>query len=291
MNTFYTIKDKKQQERNVFAITNFVMFDTSSPLPESFAVDKPFIFDGIAMCTCLRGRARFRLNYKEIDIEKGQILTIIPNQIVCELEHSEDFFCELLFFPVDFITDYPSPTDYDLLFCIHDKPCIKVPEDTIQSFLELHSLIVKHYHINNRPYHAEIVKSLLFSLLLMVCSIYEVNAKENFTQAKSRQEEIIEKFFKLLFEYHKENRNVSFYADRLCLTPKYLSKVVKQISGHTLLDWINEVVLIGIKTYLRTTNLTVLQISEEFNFANSSFFCRYFKQYTGVTPVQYRQQV
>jgi len=275
---------------NIFAVTNFVMFDTTTPLPESFELDKPYVFNGVVMCTCLRGSARFRLNYRELEIVQGQILTIMPDQIIRELEHSGDFFCEILFFPVDFIADYPSPTDYDFLFRIEEQPCITVPEETRHSLLELHALIVKHYHMTDRPYNKEIVKSLLFSLLLMVVSVYETNYGGKFTQAKSRQEEITEQFFKLLFEHHKKERSVAFYADLLCITPKYLTTVVKKVTGHSILDWINEIVVIGLKTSLRTTSLTVLQISEDFNFANPSFFSRYFKQYTGMTPMQYRQE-
>lgn len=277
-------------ESNIFAVTNFVMFDTTTPMPEGFQEDKPFIFNGITMCTCLRGSARFRLNYKELDIQKGQVLTIMPDQIIRELEHSADFFCEMLFFPVDFISDFPSPTDYDLLFRMSEQPCITVPEETMQTLLELHALIMKHYHLTDRPYNKEIVKSLLFTLMLMVVSVYETNNKGTFTQTRSRQEEITEQFFKLLFEHYKKERSVAFYADLLCITPKYLTTVVKKVTGHSILDWINEVVVIALKTALRTTNSTVLQISEEFNFANPSFFSRYFKQYTGVTPVGYRQE-
>lgn len=279
---------ESQKESNVFAVTNFVMWDTSSPFPEDFSKNKPFLLEGVAMCTCLRGNAIFRLNYKDLNIEKGQILTIMPGQIIRLLDQSADFFCELLFFPVDFIADYPSPTDYDFLFRIHEQPCITVPEDVIQSLLELHTLIVKHYHMNTRPYNAEIVKSLLYSLLLMVFSIYETNNKGTIGLAKTRQEEIAENFFKILFEYHKQERSVSFYADKLHITPKYLSKIIKNISGHAILDWINEAVIISIKTSLRTTNLTILQISEEFNFSNPSFFGRYFKEHVGITPMQYR---
>ncbi len=277
------------RKKNIFAITNFVMYNTSAPLPEGFSVDKPFIFDGVVMCTCLKGNARFRLNYKELDILQGQILTIMPGQIVRPVIKSDDFFCELLFFPVDFISEYPSPTDYDFLFRLHEQPCITVPQDVTQSLLELHALIVKHYHQKDRPYNQEIVKSLLFTLMLMIFSIYEMTGKSNFTQARSRQEEITESFFKSLFNHYKEERSVAFYADNLCLTPKYLSKVVKDITGYSILNWINEIVIIGIKTYLRTTNLTILQISEEFNFANPSFFGRYFKQFAGTTPMEYRK--
>lgn len=280
--------EKNSSTENIFAVTNFVLFDTTTLIPGEISIEKPFIFDGVVMLACLKGGARFRLNHREMKIEKGQILTIIPRQIICGLEQSDNFFCEILLFPLDFIADYPSPTDYDFILKLNENPCITVKEEAMQSILDIHTLIVKHHNLTNHPYQEELVKSLIFSLLIMVFSVYETEYKGSFTQTKTRQEELTERFFKLLFEYYKKERSVAFYAAKLCLTPKYLSTVIHQVTGRYILDWINEIVIIAIKTSLRATQQTILQISEEYNFSNPSFFGRYFKQYAGMTPMQYR---
>ena len=88
--------------------------------------------------------------------------------------------------------------------------------------------------------------------------------------------------------HYKQDRSVSFYADKLCLTSKYLSTVIKEVTGRSVLAWINETVIAEAKILLKTSEMTVMQISEELNFPNPSFFGRFFKQYTGVTPLKYR---
>ncbi len=273
---------------NILGITNFILFNTSNPPPYDIKPDKPFIFNGIMMCTCIKGNARFRLNYREMGIEAGQILTVMPGQIIRTEQQSDDFFCEMLFFPLDFIANYPSPSDFDLILLLNEYPCINIPEDIMQSILKLHALIIKHYQKMENELEEEIIKTMLYALLLMVVSVYRANGKVNIRLSRSRQEELTENFFKLLFEYYKQERNVAFYADKLCLTAKYLTTTIRKVTGRYILAWINEIVIIGVKTYLRNTNMTMLQISEEFNFSNPSFFSKYFKQYTGMTPMQYR---
>jgi AraC-like DNA-binding protein len=108
------------------------------------------------------------------------------------------------------------------------------------------------------------------------------------TKAVSRQELLTEEFFKVLLKNYTKERSVAFYAEKLCLTPKYLSMTVKSVTGHPISEWINEAVIIEAKRMLKVTDLTVLQISEELNFPNSSFFGRFFKQYTEMTPLQYK---
>ena len=104
----------------------------------------------------------------------------------------------------------------------------------------------------------------------------------------SRQEVLTEKFFEVLSKYYIKERSVAFYAEKLCLTPKYLSMTVKKVTGFPITSWMNEVVIIEAKRLLKMTDSTVLQISEELNFPNPSFFGRFFKQYAGMTPLAYR---
>mgnify|MGYP005766453861 CR=1 FL=1 len=92
----------------------------------------------------------------------------------------------------------------------------------------------------------------------------------------------------LVVEHYLKQRNVGFYADRLCLTPKYLSKVIKRLSGHTVPEWISRILVLHAQVLLKSSKQTVQQIALELNFPNASFFGRFFKKHTGMTPGQYR---
>ena len=105
---------------------------------------------------------------------------------------------------------------------------------------------------------------------------------------KTKRDDLFEAFYNLLLAHYKESREVGFYADKLCLTPKYLSAVIKDLTGKSAFEWINDYVTLEAKALLKSTNMTIQQISDELNFANQSFFGKYFKRLTGVSPKEYR---
>jgi len=106
---------------------------------------------------------------------------------------------------------------------------------------------------------------------------------------KSKSDILVEKFLTLVKENFKRHRNVEFYADKLCLTPKYLSKVIKQNSNKTAADWIEDHLILEVKALLKSTDKTISQISDELNFPSQSFFGKYFKRRTGLPPKVYRK--
>ncbi|WP_298650554.1 helix-turn-helix domain-containing protein [uncultured Proteiniphilum sp.] len=89
--------------------------------------------------------------------------------------------------------------------------------------------------------------------------------------------------------HFKQHRGLDFYASKLCLTPKYMSTIIKQTSGKTAGDWIDDYILLEAKALLKSTNMTIQQISDELNFPSQSFFGKYFKRLTGVSPKEYRK--
>ena len=104
----------------------------------------------------------------------------------------------------------------------------------------------------------------------------------------TRQEEVFNRFLSLVNKYAIHERSVVFYADWLYLTPRYLSTLIKQTSGRTVMDWVNEAVVQEAKLLLRHSDKLVYQIADELNFPNASFFCKYFRRLTGKTPHEYR---
>ncbi|HEY4784564.1 MAG TPA: helix-turn-helix domain-containing protein, partial [Bacteroidales bacterium] len=106
--------------------------------------------------------------------------------------------------------------------------------------------------------------------------------------SQSKQEILVEKFLTSVQKNYKEHRGLEFYANELCLTPKYLSKLIKENSGTTANEWINNYVILEAKALLKSTNMTIQQISLELNFESQSFFGKYFKRIVGLSPKEYR---
>lgn len=117
-------------------------------------------------------------------------------------------------------------------------------------------------------------------------AVYQEWIHQNIYQ--NRSEEIFSRFMKLLSMHYKEERKVEFYASKLCITSKYLSSLVKKASGQTPNKWIDEIVMEEIQHLLRYSNVSIKEIAYQLNFSNASFFGKYVKRYTGVSPHQYR---
>ena len=108
-------------------------------------------------------------------------------------------------------------------------------------------------------------------------------------QVKSRKEEIMARFILLISENFREHRQVSFYSDQMCISAKHLSSVVKELSTFTAGEWIERYVTVEAKVLLRTTDLTIQEIATRLNFTNQSFFGKYFRHQTGMSPSAYRK--
>lgn len=259
----------------------------SSEIPKGQPLEQALIFNGFVFGVCLKGNAQFKINYRTYEISENEIFTILPDQIFKLIRESNDLLIETLFLSADFIIRLPLPKNFDLLKKIDSSPTQKVKKDAIHDILEIHSLIAKHHHNELNPYRDLMTSGFIYALLMQIGYLYEASPVIQ-SPFLSRQEALTEEFFRLLIEHYIHERSVAFYAEKLSLTPKYLSMAIKKVTGHSILNWINEAVIIEAKKRLKTTDHTILQISEELNFPNPSFFGRFFKQYVGMTPLEYR---
>ena len=268
-------------------IKNFLL-SSNARIKKHFSFEEPFIFDGFVIGFCVRGTAKLKINFKEYQLAAGAILLLAPNQVIKLDEKSDDFSMENLFLSFDMILEFPSPVDFELFDYARRTPCVKVSEEMISHLLKYHSFISSEYGEIENIYREEIVKTLLYALMLEISGIYKANENTAQNLRLSKHEDLSDSFFRLLNKHYKQERSVAFYADKMCLTPKYLSSAIKKITGKSILGWIDETVITESKVMLKTTDLTVLQISEELNFANPSFFVQFFKHHTGTTPLKYR---
>jgi len=287
--------DEISEHIDPYAIKNFIISDKAVALPP-MTTDYPFVIDGVVFAICISGSARIKVNFKEYTIEKNSIITIMPTFVIEYLWRSEDLMVEFLIFSVDFLPDVPSSANLDISRSIIQCPCLSISDEEAKTYLEFHSFILKQHKRKEHPFRVSMTKALLFSLLVEVGSFYydwqpdkEKDIDNGNSGTTSHQEVLVSGFFKLLLLHHKNEKSLQFYADKMCLTPKYLSTLVKERTGRTAFAWINEAMIASAKYRLKTTSDTILQISDELNFPNPSFFGRFFKKHTGLTPVQYRE--
>lgn len=245
--------------------------------------EQSFVFKGFIFGICTKGYIKLKINYNTHHICQNGIFIIIPQHIIHIKECSSDFEMKVMHILPDFLCALPITPDFNLLKQTASTPCLQLQEKDSEEIITLYNII--DHHAKN----SDIKKTLTLSLILIITSLFNKN-NHNILQPASRQEELTHRFFDLLLQHYTKERNVIFYANKLCITPKYLSMTIKSVTGYSIQKWINEVIIIEAKRYIKTTTYTIQQISEELNFHTSSSFVRFFKQHTGYTPLEYRKR-
>lgn len=242
-------------------------------------------FDGFTLCICRKGSVRFKIDYNEYRLKENDIFVILPRHLLSTTSISADLDVKILGMTTEFMSKLPITPSLDLLKNINYHPCLPL---TSKELYELDTLFEMAKQYKNEE-KTDITVSLIYSLILITLNHYNAVASVN-NAPVSRQEALTHCFFELLFQQNGTMRNVGFYAEKLCITPKYLTTAVKRTTGQSMQLWINEATVIEAKRFLRNTHLSIQEISEKMNFQTSSSFVRFFRQHTGHTPLEYRKK-
>lgn len=168
-------------------------------------------------------------------------------------------------------------------------PVSHMEPDMMEESLMIYNEIKKKLSNPDYRFKEEVAKSYI---QIMLCNFFNRFVLKNETteeQApKSRKEELFKNFIKLVKDNYLNHRSITFYADKLCVSPKYLSSVVHKVSEKYATDWINQYVILEAKSMLRMEDTNIKDVSNHLNFANQSFFAKFFKKHTGYTPKEYK---
>ena len=238
---------------------------------------------------CLQGSATVKVNLQEYKISSNELVTLMPDAIVHGYSFSDDFKGVMVLVSKSVAEDLlPDITSVlPILMDFRQSPVIKLMPDEAKSLYDFYNFIWEKLPKVYGDYGKHELNGLLLSIFYEVLSVY----KERFAYDKfkrTRNEETFYKFYSLIEKEYCKERSVVHYADRLCISPKHLSMVVKKVSGRTASDWIDDYVILQAKQMLRSSSLTIQEVSRELNFSNQSFFGKYFKKHVGMSPSDYR---
>ncbi len=242
-------------------------------------LNQPYNIDAGRIMHILNGDAIYTINLVEHHIKQGDVLIIPPQSIVEVNSHSQDYTIQAI--------TLPDNSKSNIVDIMHDSDCLHFAlndnDDTlIRSYFDFIWLVIK-----SQEYQANIVTSLSEALYQNTIFMYnQVSIDKNKTL--NRRDILMKKFFVLVKLHSTEERNIDFYAKELCVSSCYLSIIVKKESGHSVMYWINRSLIYRAKVALQYSDKNITEISDELNFSNTSFFCKFFKNATGVTPTQYR---
>lgn len=270
-----------------FYVMDIKLSEDSQPLGH------PCRFDGYMLLYCVKGRIRLNVNLTEYHIDEGMIFMNVPGNIIRVNEildvPKEDVRYVCVAMSKEFLQGMH--LDANKIFnegmSMMEKPSVRLNEkeiDTVRCGLE----IVTRVLASDSPYKKEALLSLLSSMFYMLMGVWARRGESVELAQSSRSKLIFDQFIKLVTEYHTQYRNVGFYADKLCLTPKYLSKLIKNATGRSAPEWIDQYVILEAKNLLKYSGETIKEIVYRLNFPNQSVFYKFFKARTGMTPSQYR---
>ncbi len=165
-------------------------------------------------------------------------------------------------------------------------------ENTFKQVSHLYEALRDFVSHSEMPFRKEMIRSMLRVIVLKYCSLIkqEEQGEENIPSKLTRTQTLFYNFLELLREEPCKHRPVSYYADKLCVTSKYLSSVCKSVSDRTASEHINDAVVGEIVRDFRDPDLSTKQIAQNLGFENLSFFCKFVKRYLGMTPSEYRKE-
>lgn len=166
--------------------------------------------------------------------------------------------------------------------------------NVLQLNLEDENLVNSYFQLiwqesQRKNLNIEVIDSLQSALILRVEELYRNQINLENSKQKNRKQEIFYTFISLVRKYGIEGRSVEFYADKIFVTPNYLGNVIKEVSNSTVKQWIDRNLILQAKISLRYSLKAINEISDELNFSNPSFFSKFFKKETGMTPQEYRK--
>ncbi|MDR0507717.1 MAG: helix-turn-helix domain-containing protein [Dysgonamonadaceae bacterium] len=279
---------KKKIDLDIQAIDDdFMLFDNVKVLP---VFNYPFRVDVTTFIICSRGSSRGYTGLKYYETTAPCMITLLAGEILQHEFISDDF--EGLFIVMSKrLTDNLLPNFQDrvpLDISIRENPVIPLCAEDLDLLKIYYAMLKAVVEMTENPHRKEIIRHLMIAFHYHSSSWLHKLPQQ--TASPTKQEEVVTAFMSLAEKYYKTERQAGFYAEKLHLTPKYLSQIVKTDTGKSANEWIDEYVILEAKALLKSSKLSIQQIADELNFADQSVFGKYFKRVEGISPKEYRRK-
>lgn len=238
------------------------------------------------------GETSLTSNLQEFRLKKDSLFIFSPKHIL-QVQSNNRFKAHLIVIAPDFLKRMNIDTKRmtPLFLQFGSLPCMELTHAESQSLRSFISMVEQELKGSETDFSSEIIGGLIAATIYKVGDIlthYLTEHPEVDSPIHNRAEEYFRQFTELLGEHYKHERSVGFYARQLCITPKYLTTLIKRISGKSVSEWIDNYVILEAKTLLKYSNMSVQEIAYYLNFPNQSFFGSYFKRNAGMSPSQYK---
>jgi len=239
---------------------------------------------------CTKGRVQYRMDMQEQVVTPGDIVVASERHVIDNYMASPDLEGMCMIVSMPFYNEIiRSVSDASALFLFsRTHPVMALSERDQQVFREYFYAIRSKIGETQNHFRHDLVRTLMLAMFYDLSNVvYRFGQVSN--KRKTRADSIFTQFIRLVEENCRQERRVAWYAQQLCITPKYLSEMVKQASKRTPNEWIDNYVTLEVRVMLKNTPKSIKQISEEMNFPNQSFLGKYFKEHVGMSPSAYRK--
>lgn len=266
-------------------------FMTSHIVEYSKMLEFPLRLDAFIVGVCLKGQLKITINLKEWELSKNSCVISLPENVIGLQKTSADFQGVIMAISIDYLKDMhidlKNIMPYYVL--VRNYPCVQIEAADIDRLVGFYDLIGQTVKDGKSSRKEEIVKHLFSAFIFKIVeSLDRINSRKQALKTKSKEYYFI-RFTELLQKDFRTHRNVGHYSDKLIITPKYLSALIKEISGSSAAEWIDEYLIAEASILLKFSDKNIQQIADELNFPSQSFFSKFFKQHTGKTPTEYRE--
>lgn len=260
-----------------------------------------------AILICRKGKARLNVNYKDWELYEGAVITLFPNDVVelkvdgdCKSPETENGDCkspqtannfqaEILKYNPSLLREASLQLEQTVYSSLRKDRCrqdIPVVTNIINGMF---SLLKVYFDQSECTCISQLVLCQLKAFFIGFHEYLQRNPQYRPDEVKSyRVRELFNRFMMLLERDYKISRDVNYYAAQMNISSKYLTNIVNQVTGHTPKTIIGQYVILQLKLHLKRSTQSIKEMAWEFHFADVSFFCRYFKKHTGLTPQQIR---
>ena len=243
----------------------------------------------LSLIICVKGKMRVRVNLKDMNIGPNDVLLINPGAIIDMVVCEGECRMTVIHIDVDKVGHKPSvKIMLQLRSIINNESVIThLSDNALSQFLDSYKSLRRVISDEGMRFKDEVIIGSFQSLAAYWMNEIAVENEMHKNVALSRNEQLFQGFIREVQKNYMVNREVSFYASKLCITPKYLGVVVAQVSGRRPLEWIRDYVILDAKAMLLSREYSIQQISQILHFPNPSFFSKYFREAVGCSPSKF----
>ena len=282
-----SLRDVSQWDNALSMADGLVLTDN---IDHAFMSQGPVCLNFIVMALCKKGEASYTVDTRQLSVKPGDLMFVSERHVVNNYKSSPDFECMYILLSTEFYHSFVLNVKNvsSLLIFSMNNPVVTLTPHEILVYTNYYQTIRMKMADEQHHYRTSLVKALLLAMFYDMSNVIW-RVEQSDVKTKKRADELFAQFIRLLEENFRTERRVSWYADQMNITAKYLSEMVKQVSKRTPNEWIDSYVMLEIRVLLKNTTKSIKEIAQAVNFPNQSFFGKFFKEHMGISPSEYRK--